>query len=67
MCGFILFSTLRANLVNDVRIIIIIIIWPTDFKKFAWGPMLGPPGGQKWIPREMSCRSQLSFEFSMGF
>ena len=30
-----------------------------DFLKRARGPILGPRGGQKWIPREISCRSHL--------
>ena len=30
-----------------------------DFLKLAPGPILGPRGGQKWIPREISCRSHL--------
>ena len=29
------------------------------FLKLARGPILGPRGGQKWIPREISCRSHL--------
>ena len=28
-----------------------------DFLKLALGPILGPRGGQKWIPREISLRS----------
>ena len=38
-----------------------------DFFKLAPGPILGPRGGQKWIPREISCRSHFFPKFFLRF